>query len=305
MKTASEVIESYVRDVAGYLPRAKRNDVAFELRALLHDELAAKAAREGRAPDRAMAMELLAGFGRPAEAAARYHPRPPLIDPADNHSFLIWAVVGAIVFQAAQPENRLAALHWVGVVFLFFSLAAWWRRRNPARAFSWRPTRGPYPEVAGWWATLLPGFATLVFPFAMYLAPRTWWELVSLGRMPSSGLELSEAFLGSWLRGVTLLALGLVVTTYLAAAGQGGWRRWSRRGLMAANVLVGLMLAGHARPGLEVFTSPLANAAATPIFGGVGGAMLLACFYDLYREWARVEPAPSPAGSGRPRHTAG
>lgn len=299
MKTATEVIESYVRDVAGYLPRAKRNDVAFELRALLHDELAAKAAAEGRSPDRAMAMELLAGFGRPAEAAARYHPRPSLIDPADNHDFLIWAVVGAIVFQAAQPGDRLAALHWVGVVFLFFSLAAWWRRRRPEARFSWRPSRGPYPGVAGWWSTLLPGLATLVFPFAMYLAPRSWWESVSFGTMPSGGLELSEAFLGSSLRAVTLFALGLVVAIYFAAARAGGWRGWSRRGLMAANLLVGLLLAGHARPGLEVFASPLANSVAAPIFGGVGGAMLLLCFYDLYREWARVEPAPSPADAGR------
>jgi hypothetical protein len=152
--------------------------------------------------------------------------------------------------------------------------------------------------VAGWWATLLPGLATLVFPFAMYLAPRTWWVVVSLGTLPSSGLELSETFLGSSLRAVTLFALGLVVAIYLAAAVAGGWRRWSRRALMAANVLVGLMLAEHARPGLEVFASPLANAAAAPIFGAVGGAMLLACFYDLYREWARVEPAPSPALRG-------
>ena len=91
MMTAGDVIESYVRDVAGYLPRTKRNDVAFELRTLLQDELAAKAAAQGRAPDKAMAMDLLAGFGRPAEAAARYQPRAPLIDPADNHNFLIWA----------------------------------------------------------------------------------------------------------------------------------------------------------------------------------------------------------------------
>jgi len=70
--TAGEVLECYVRDVAGDLPRSKRNDVAFELRALLDDELAARAAARDREPDREMAMELLAGFRRPAEAAARY-----------------------------------------------------------------------------------------------------------------------------------------------------------------------------------------------------------------------------------------
>ena len=33
--TADDVIQSYVTDVALKLPRASRNDVAFELRALL------------------------------------------------------------------------------------------------------------------------------------------------------------------------------------------------------------------------------------------------------------------------------
>src|SRR5262245_8316293 len=64
---ANEVIESYVCDVARSLPRDKRNDVAFELRALLADELAAKAQAAGRAPDEAMAMDLLQRFGRPAD----------------------------------------------------------------------------------------------------------------------------------------------------------------------------------------------------------------------------------------------
>lgn len=54
MMTATEVLDAYVRDVARYLPRAHRNDVAFELRALLEDELRARAEADGRAPDEAM-----------------------------------------------------------------------------------------------------------------------------------------------------------------------------------------------------------------------------------------------------------
>ena len=68
---ANEVIESYVLDVARQLPRRQRNDVALELRSLLHEELSALAAKQGQAPDQAMAMRMLASFGRPAEAAAR------------------------------------------------------------------------------------------------------------------------------------------------------------------------------------------------------------------------------------------
>lgn len=306
MMTAGDVIESYVRDVARYLPRKKRNDVAFELRALLQDELAAKAAAQGRAPDKEMAMDLLSGFGRPAEAAARYQPRTPLIDPADNHNFLIWAVVGSIVFSVANPRNGFASLQWVGTVFLYFAVVAWLRRRRPSERLLWRPKRGLYPEVASRPLVLLPGLATLVFPFAMYLAPQTWWEIATFGTGNASGLALTEAFLHSWQRGVTLTGLALLVAIYAAAAAQGGWRTWSRRALIAANLLVGGMLVVHAAPMLTlidrqtfmIFQSQVANDVAMPIFGMVGGLMELASLYDAYKEWARVTPAPALHGAG-------
>ena len=86
------IIDSYVRDVAACLPRAKRNDVAYELRALLDEELAGRAQVAGHAPDKAMVMAMLADFGRPAEAAQRYHTSAPLVAAADTHHFLIWAL---------------------------------------------------------------------------------------------------------------------------------------------------------------------------------------------------------------------
>ena len=309
MNTASDVLESYVRDVAGYLPRAKRNDVAFELRALLNDELAAKAEAQGRTPDREMVMELLKGFGRPAEAAARYHPRSPLIDPADNHNFLIWAVVGTAVIAALDPEDRSAPLQWLAILFVWFAVSAWLRRRRGADHFDWRPSKGPDPEVASRPLLVLAGLGTLIFPFAMYLAPQTFWEVLSLGKSVSSGLALTDAFRGSLQRAVTLTALGAVVVIYAAAAVQGGWRRWSRRALIAAYVLVGGMFLAHARPlshfdwqnfqwrTFQIFESQHANQVAMPIFGLVGGLMQLMSLYSIYREWARVTPAPSLPGS--------
>lgn len=301
MITADEVINSYVRDVAFYLPRAKRNDVAFELRALLEDELNARAATDGRAPDEAMVMDLLGRFGHPAEAAMRYQPRSPLIDPADNHNVLIWAVVGAIVFAVAYPEDRYAFLQWVGLVFGFFAGAAWLRRRRSGKRFPWRPMRDRFPAVARRSLVLLPGLATLVFPAAMYLAPETWWSTVTFGSSPTSGLSLTEAFLHSWQRVFTLAGLATLVAIYSAAAGQGGWRRWSRRTIVAANLFVGLMLVVHAAPlvtilGRQTFTifqSRVANDIAMPIFGLVGGLMVLWSLYDAYREWARINPAPA------------
>src|SRR5262249_18639896 len=80
---ANELIESYVTDVAVRLPRKQRNDVAFELRELLTEELQAKAEATGRDADAAMATELLQAFGRPVDVAARYRPTLTVIDPAD------------------------------------------------------------------------------------------------------------------------------------------------------------------------------------------------------------------------------
>lgn len=305
MMTPGDVIESYVRDVASYLPRDKRNDVAFELRALLHDELSAKAEAEGRAPDSEMVMQILAAFGRPADAAARYHPRMPLIDPADNHNFLIWALAGALLFAVAKPEDGSASLRWMAIVFLYFAVSAWIRRKRPSGRLQWRPTRGAFPEVASRPPAILAGLATLVFPFAMYLAPQTWWKTVSFGRSPNDGLELTGAFLQSWQRAFTLGGLALIVVTYAVAAAQGGWRFWSRRTLIGANLFVGTMLVVHAAPlytlmsqeSFTIFKSPLANSVAMPVFGAVGAMTVLLSLYDIYREWARVSPAPTLDGA--------
>src|SRR5690606_241861 len=136
---AHDVIESYVRDVARFLPRDKRSDVALELRELLHDELAGKAAAAGRAPDRALAMELLGDFGRPAQVAARYQPRNPLIDPEDNHNFVIWAVVGFLALAVLSGGSKPDLLGWLGLLFVVFACIGWFRRRQPAGTFNWKP----------------------------------------------------------------------------------------------------------------------------------------------------------------------
>lgn len=301
MMSADEVIESYVRDVAHYLPRAKRNDVAFELRALLADELAAKAAAAGRAPDQALAMELLTGFGRPAEAAARYQPRAPLIDPADNHNFLMWAIVGAVVIELDDASQGRNALMWVGLVFVWFALAAWIRRRRPSTTLRWRPRRESQPAVASRSLVLLAALATFVFPFAIYLAPERWWRIASFGHGHAGGLALTQAFLASWQRALTLACLTAVIAIYLAVAAQGGWRTWSRRTLDWVYFALGGLLLMHMAPlvtllereTFAVFESAHANSVAPPYFALAGGITILSALYGLYREWARVCPAPA------------
>jgi hypothetical protein len=295
----NDVIESYVRDVAGCLPRGKRNDVAFELRALLGDELAAKAQAAGRAPDKAMVMALLKGFGRPAEVAGRYHQRPALIEPADTHHFLIWTLAGAVsisVLAAMSPaagrDNSGLFLKWLGALVIVFALIGWWRRRYPQTA-RWKPSHGPDWMPRG--LALLALVATLVFPVFMYAAPQTFVRIMFLGAIPSSGVELTEAFLHSGQRIAAMTLLILLAAMYVAIVVQGGQRSWMGWMSIALYGGLGLLLGAHgglAGQGL-VFASPKANEVAAPIFGLVGAFMLLCAFYVMYQEWVRISPAPA------------
>jgi len=64
---ASDVIDSYVHDVARRLPSRRRDDVAFEMRALLGEDLRTRGAAEGREPDADLALRLVRSLGRPSE----------------------------------------------------------------------------------------------------------------------------------------------------------------------------------------------------------------------------------------------
>lgn len=300
MKT-HEVIESYVRDVARFLPRDKRNDVALELRELLHDELSAKAEARGTAPDRALAMELLAGFGRPAEVAARYHPRNPLIDPEDNHNFVIWTLVGIIAIAALKRDASSDAMHWIAIMFLVFAMIGWARRRQPAGRFTWRPSAQDMPAQGGRWPALFAALGLVVFPLLVYLSPQGYWDTATLGKGMAGGLAQTDAFLDSWQRTATIGWLAVVIANYLVVAAQDGWKRWNRQLSIVGHVGLGLMLLAHAAPlvtlvdrePFAIFVAAGADAVARPWFGFAGAITLLCTLYAMYQEWVRVEPAPA------------
>lgn len=300
MKT-HEVIESYVRDVARFLPRGMRNDVAMELRELLHDELAARADTAGRSPDRAMAMDLLRDFGRPAQVAARYKPRDPLIDPEDNHNVVIWAIVGIIGIAAVKGDAAPDVMHWVGILFVVFALIGWARRRRSADRFSWRPRTQDMPARGGRWLALLSATGLVVFPLALYLSPQAYWDLATFGKGVGGGLLQTEAFLDSWQRTATLGWFALVIANYLFVAVQDGWKRWNRRLSIVGHVGLGLMLLAHAVPmatlldrePFAIFVAVGGDAVARPWFGLAGTITVLSALYAMYQEWVRVEPAPA------------
>ena len=158
---ANDVIECYVNEVALQLPRAQRNDVAFELRALLQEELQGKAEADGRLADAAMAIELLNAFGRPETVAARYRPTLTIIDPADGIGFLRATWIGLVIIWTLgllQHMHRpiesawdilhllaqwwggtvIPSLWWPGVLVVGYGIAAWSRRTWPATR-SWAP----------------------------------------------------------------------------------------------------------------------------------------------------------------------
>lgn len=305
MTTANDVIESWVRDVARLLPRKRRDDVALELRALLQEELAAKAEAAGRAPDRAMAMALLAGFGRPAEAAARYEPRKPLIDPEDNHDFAIWMIVGLVVIGMSEDRAGLDVVEWFASLAFVFMAIAWFRRRRPDGRFAWKPRPQPNPARAPRWQALLAAAGLVVFPLAMYVAPQAFWDTATFGHGVGGGLALTDAFAHSWQRTATIGWLLAYIAVWLAVAVQGGWRRWSRRAGIATSFGLGLMLLAHAAPmtafldhaPFAMFELAGADATAMPWFRFAGGLLLLGGLYETYLEWVRIAPAPEGAAS--------
>jgi len=199
---ANDVIESYVTDVAVKLPRKQRNDVAFELRALLNEELQGRAETAGRAADAAMATELVRAFGRPADVAARYRPTLTIIDPADGHAFLRASIVGLVIIWGAGLAEYLRppvdsgwsfltalgqwwgkalipSLWWPGVLVVGFGAASWARRRRPQSA-EWKPRAAE--RVRGSRVALVMGLVGILCGLFVLIDPRWFLDLFLGGR---------------------------------------------------------------------------------------------------------------------------
>ncbi len=299
--TADEVIESYVRDVAACLPRRMRQDTALELKALLTDDLVAHAQSLGLSPDREMAIALVRGFGRPSEAARRYHERPALIDAADTHHFLIWALGGTValaILMALDGGRELGQdlfLQWLGLLVIIFALAAWCRRHWPD-ALRWTPR--PDPDLRSRPLAVLACAATLAFPVFMYAAPETFVRTLFLGNIPTDGLALTEAFRLSGLRILTLGLLAASALLYVVVALQGRRVGWSRAVELVLTGLLGLLFPAHAAIG--VFASETANSIGGPIFGLIGAIYLLTLMYEAWHEWTRVSLSRPASAKGEP-----
>ncbi len=190
---ANEVVESYVNDVALRLPRKQRNDVAFELRALINEGLQDKSDETGRAVDAAMATEFLNACGHPETVAARYRPALSIIDPADGQKFwratsiglaIIWSLGLLELFQTAPDVGFLNALAkwwigtvigslwWPGVLVAGFGISAWVDRRWPQKK-EWKPKAND--RIRGGRLGMVMGLIGVMF--GLYILAKPTWVL--------------------------------------------------------------------------------------------------------------------------------
>jgi len=289
--TADELIDSYVADVVTLLPRRQRRDVAQELRVLLREE--ADAAAGGPVSREEAARSLLAGFGRPADVAARYGSPVTLIDPADTRRFLTLAVAGAVLIpfgavlseltsQPASQRNLEQAtgkawpgvLAWLGLLVAGFAVAAWARRHRPDAG--WKPRPVPTDRISR------PGRAAAVIFFilgTLALADPAWLiRTLSGGRAAPAAyaaFAYDEGFLR--LRGPVVLGLmiaGLVILAILLREGR--WRPWIRQAEMAHSAAVCIVLTWVIAAG-PVFTAPPTDRAVR----GAASLIVLVTLIDL------------------------
>lgn len=112
----------------------QRNDVGFELRSLLNEEIEDRAAATtGRPADEVLVMEFLPGFGHPEDIADRYLASEAAVIRAGDAPRLAWLALGGVLLQwaltlsAALLSTAAEAPSWHVVAFLEVGclLVAW------------------------------------------------------------------------------------------------------------------------------------------------------------------------------------
>ena len=307
---ANDVIESYVTDVARLLPRRQRNDVAFELRALIDEGLQDRADAEGRAVDVAMATDFLQAFGRPRDVAARYRPALTIIDPADGHRFLRATMIGLAIIWCLGLLERLqqpigsgaellgviaqwwlgtvvASLWWPGVLVAGFGTAAWVRRRWP-NAAAWTP-RSRDRLQGGRVGTAMALVGMLCGTYVL-LDPRVVLDVVWNGRaalVAYEALTYTETFLhrqAPWV----LATLLLNIAVFMVVIAMGRWSAVMRRIETGLSLITCALLAWTVLDG-PVFMSGRSDGTAKFLLAMIVAYTLIHFAVKAYR---RIRPMP-------------
>ena len=298
---ATEVIEAYIDDIVRLLPRRQRDDVAAELRSLLNEELHARGQESGRLPDRALALSLVRGYGRPNEVAARYQPVWSIIDPADSRSFVSAAIIGAgalLVLGAltrtmpalpgiAGDLVQIGILAWLGLLVVVFGAKNWIRRRWPARAV-WKPRdRDRANRVRT--AVLVPIAMSIV---VLYGAPSWVLDQISSGRLDTSWATYTADFERLRLPCFIGLMFGLLALLSLVAI-QGRWRRLTRCINIGLNMALACLVLSFAVEG-NIFRSSLVDQIARNVLALVALIYVPSVGVQLYGEIGRIDRAAAP-----------
>lgn len=291
----NDVIDSYVADVIRRVPTKERNDIGFELHALLSEMLDERAQAAGTPADDAMVLAMLREFGAPADIAARYRAPGFVIIPPEQTRQFAWLSLGGIALQWAVSLPRVAegeqsltawwltwglgAFWWPGFLSMMSLLVAWirqWRSGEPAQ---WSP-RAVDPDRVNRGAMAF-GLVSYALAVAMMIA------------MPAITAQLPDpfprifAFSPDFLatRAWAIVVLWIAGLAFLAAVlSKGRWTRTTRRidlGFSVAwLVLLGWLMAS------EIFVQPATNEGAH--FGL--GLVFLIVLVDLGVKLFRMRP---------------
>jgi len=311
--TANELIEAYVADVAVQLPRKQRNDVAFELRALLQEELQAKADAAGRGADAALAMDLLQAFGRPGDVAARYRPSLIIIEPEDGYSFLRATLIGlgliwgmGLLMHLRQPiatgpdlfrvlghwwgNTVLPSLSWPGMLVVGFGLSSWVRRRWP-QSTAWTPRSGEH--MTGGRAGLVLGIVGILAGVFVLLDPHWILDFFWNGRAAPeayAALSYTEPFLqrqAPWLLLLILSNIPIMITVIVQGRRSAAIQRLETvLALLTCLLMVWTVLDGPA------FMTPVSDRTFKTLLLLLTAMSLIQLGFERYR---RVRPRPDPA----------
>jgi hypothetical protein len=304
---AEEVIDLYIDDTVRLLPTRLRDDVAAELRGLLHEELSARAKQSGRPPDDALALSLVRGFGAPNEVAARYHSAWTIIDPADSRSFMRAAIVGssAVLLLSALRRHvpampgavddmvALLVLAWLGLLVMAFGLKSWIRRRRPGWAH-WKPRDRDRANRAGT-AILVPIAMLCVI---LYAVPRWIFSLISGGRFDTSWAAYTENFQRfrlPWFIGCMFALLWLV--SYVAVRGR--WDRLTRRFNIVLNIVLACLILTFAVEA-NIFQSSAVDQIARGVLALVAAIYVPSVGVQIYGEFGRIDRAPTTKTAAAP-----
>ena len=289
--TANDVIEAYVLDVMRRVPSKDRQDIGLELRGLLAEMLAERAAEGAKPADEAMALAMVRSFGAPADVAARYAvPGLVIIPAAQTRSFAVlalagfglqWALTLPQVFQG-QPlvawwfSAGLGAFWWPGFMVMM-ALAASTLRHFRTTQPAWAPRRADTDHLSR--ITLAIGLiGSLVGTAFMislpWIAPHLPGPLPQVFAFDPTFLQERAAFaVLLWLAGLGLLAVLLI---------QGRWTALTRRLDLAGNLAWVALLLFWLSAG-SIFTSPATDSGAR---GGLGLVILFVAL-DLGLKWNR------------------